>query len=1184
MKHLSKTTPGMAIAALALALASCIRDHGIDPDNGSGFKAGRGDGRIEFGIIHDAQSGAGETRTRATPTPGITPLYSEDMVLTTLVGSAPPDDPHGPTTRAAVTDIASIRKIGVFGYSHTAATGWSAAARPDYFFNRAVVLDASNEWVYDGVLKYWPEEVRSLSFFAYAPHSDIQDPSYVVTPGSASAQGAPQITYTVPPFIGDQRDILWSSKPNMTYATSNAGRVPFTFDHALMMVGFEARLDEADRGRGYTVDLDEITLSGILGKGTFDLETGTWSSLEGATSYSLRNVKDFPKGGLTLPTLDTDSAGATDFTFRSATSTGDWLMLLPQTLGAGAKLKVVYTLTDTYAKTTETKTAEFPLTGTPDWTAGRHISYQLTLSTHHIPGPLAAPGVIGYIRGTNILTIRGSKEYAGTAVAPDGIGLATGQPVEDQTVYVAYFKWGSLVALGSEGGNGDEFDRNDVITGPTESGYDLDNLRNNIIGTQTGVDAWGTDDAKTVPYRHGSDTNNGWKADYANGLGDPCDYWFGDRNGTDWRLPTGNPWYSEGASPFGTLNTNWPNTGGKSSGSEWIDQAEALSFNLPVQGAVGGDGSGGKDWSMFLGATGYRNPTTGEDTRPTDVGYYWSSTPGTSSGGRRLGLSITLVDATNYAATSFAFAARCVRQEPGPLAAPGVIGYIKGTNTLTIRGSKEYKDTPVVGPNGNALATGLPLEDQTVYTAYFKWGSLIALGSEGGDGDIFTRHDVIRGPAEYNLDNLKNNIIGNKIGAEAWGYPSIPYRDGADGLRGWIADPANGLGDPCDYYFGDGDGNELTGVSWKLPRSGGVTRGIGWYPEGGSPFGTVNAEAVLTTGPGAGARVVDKTSVTPNLPDLGIVGGKNGVEDWSMFVTAVGIRHSTDGSNILQHLNSYYWSSTSYAYYDGTTRVPALAVSADMIGGDHYTFRLSYGGPVRCVRKPPGVKAPKGVIGYFATGPNRNSLTLDGDKDLGGTTGETVYVAYFKWGSLVALSSQDTGPFNSGDIVNAYGFQGGGTNEIRAHVNAAGITAEAKWRAIPYGDLDGPDVSTSTPVWPANTPANIAAGRGDPCRHHFGGTWHTPTHAQNVAFFAPPYSWAPNSGTATDPGVGTFANGVKLPASGNRHNANIAYTTGRFWSSTPSSGTNGNSSAFNAVLTSNNNNPYDWAMAIRCVQ
>lgn len=83
--------------------------------------------------------------------------------------------------------------------------------------------------------------------------------------------------------------------------------------------------------------------------------------------------------------------------------------------------------------------------------------------------------------------------------------------------------------------------------------------------------------------------------------------------------------------------------------------------------------------------------------------------------------------------------------QPGVLAASGVIGYIKGTNQLTIRGSEEFAGSAVMengGAGPNALAAGLPLENETVYVAYFKFDSLVATRSEHYYWD-FELEDVV---------------------------------------------------------------------------------------------------------------------------------------------------------------------------------------------------------------------------------------------------------------------------------------------------------------------------------------------------------------------------------------------------------------------------------------------------------
>jgi hypothetical protein len=296
-------------------------------------------------------------------------------------------------------------------------------------------------------------------------------------------------------------------------------------------------------------------------------------------------------------------------------------------------------------------------------------------------GPHAAPGVIGYTVDRR-LTLRGSSAFAGTMVDPavsgdNGIGA-----LEDEEVYVALFKWGSLVALSSDmtdaqaDGN-NWFDADDIISVPAEynGAGSPDAARAQLqtaIGNKVNNEAWGSpvgytfEYANIIPYRDyvvSPFSAPDWNLDAAAGLGDPCAYYFGGSYGGDWHLPTGNPWYAEGGRPFTGYQTAplngdpWTLDGGTGAGASWIDRY-AITPELPVAGAVAGDGEGNRVWSMFLGATGTRAYDSGALDNTSDA-VYWSGTPGGNNGYEMVLNRQT--NGTNYrAGYSTASAIRCV--------------------------------------------------------------------------------------------------------------------------------------------------------------------------------------------------------------------------------------------------------------------------------------------------------------------------------------------------------------------------------------------------------------------------------------------------------------------------------------------------------------------------------------------
>jgi hypothetical protein len=281
----------------------------------------------------------------------------------------------------------------------------------------------------------------------------------------------------------------------------------------------------------------------------------------------------------------------------------------------------------------------------------------------------------------------------------------------------------------------------------------------------------------------------------------------------------------------------------------------------------------------------------------------------------------------------------------------------------------------------------------------------------------------------------------------------------------------------------------------------------------------------------------------------------------------------------------------------------------DPIVGLDAEIRLNSGGQTAILditqsKAVEGVRAKPGVIGYYANGANVGTLTLDGDD---GNNTDIVYTAYFKWGSLVATSGQNDGPFVAEDIVTAKGYGGGSltdvnaTNTLKAIVGE-GNTSQNKWNLVPYGD-NLADTSTAA-TWPATAPQ---VGWGDPCAHYFGGDWKTPAQQNNIDFVGRNsgnisgqdyngvvyYNLTENDGTPTSPNVGTFpaglAQGASLFAAGYRDATGAITsqgTAGRYWSSTPSNttpATNGYLLSVAATGYPSASASYANGNAVRCV-
>lgn len=825
-------------------------------------------------------------------------------------------------------------------------------------------------------------------------------------------------------------------------------------------------------------------------------------------------------------------------------------------------------------------------------------------------GYLAAPGVLGVGVETGKLTLGGSKEYKNSKVdfgAENEFG-----PIEDETVYSVYFRWGSMIATTSAGGHQSAFNTDHIVWAPA-----------GFRGTATEADALAAARAEfttfgSIPYRGWSqwvpDPND--PAALGDGMGDPCSY-LGD-----WSIPVG------GGENGGWNGGTFGNTNGQPLADYYVDWHE-VGPGLPA-GVVPKD----KDWRMFIPFAGDRHsdgrPYNGQYHNMNHYTNYWSSTPfpynsSQPDRGSILGFNTSSghLSVLQHGFNNVGNPIRCVRKpEPDPFhlhASPGVIGYYaEGPNAgkLTLQGSSAYKGTDVEAASAAQFG---PLSDYPVYVAYFKWGSLIALGSENRD-KAFSKDDIIYGPDGYDLENLKNTIIDDKTGAAAWGTKdnmTIPYRS-ADGWATWptnanAANVAAGLGDPCDYYFNMKE--EFRDGGWLLPTGGGESPSIGrghpWADNAGSPFGNVTfADWPLTNG----ANWVYRAEVTRGtFPNDGAVAGKGSEPDWSMFLPAAGGRDAFTGGFTSWSDGGAYWSS-AYKWI--------LDFNSDEVSSyNRYSTREEMGFPIRCVKEPEpeilAIHASPGVIGYYAEGPNKGKLTLQGSSAYKGTDVETasaaqfgplseyhVYVAYFKRGSLVPTNSvYSDKDFSAAEIVDWPGspdFIGNIKNTIGT---GKGQTA---WNAIQYRTSGGWNLDESR-------------GLGNACAYYFedfrGGGWILPTADPWGGNVGTPFGsqylggWPRNHGAkwiaraTVDPNLphdgGVAGNGAGiqnwsmfLPAAGARGGAGKIAAAwgveGRYWPSTTGTVDWGESMLYftRSYLGTYNafNSTPGAAFAIRCVR
>jgi hypothetical protein len=303
----------------------------------------------------------------------------------------------------------------------------------------------------------------------------------------------------------------------------------------------------------------------------------------------------------------------------------------------------------------------------------------------------------------------------------------------------------------------------------------------------------------------------------------------------------------------------------------------------------------------------------------------------------------------------------------GVLAPPGVIGYIRGTNTLTLKGSQEYSANDDIKKYAYDNFGGL--SDQTVYAAFFKFGSLIALSGDPTDNTSETAiesEDIVAAPSTADgyigLAALKTAVDNQTTAANRWAQ--IPVYQAADFDAGKTnvsaatyhnaVNIALGKGDPCMYYFG--------AEGWKLPK--------GNPYNGYSNFGAWQAASGDIP---AGA--------------FSVVTGEEG-----LFYPAAGVRLFNDNSNsgyvFFPGYLSGFWSSIASSDTKG--------YDLDFGNGDIYLFHeanYSMGENVRCIIPEPAISVSPATYNFSSASSSKEftvtvtdfagtpTITLSGDSD-----------------------------------------------------------------------------------------------------------------------------------------------------------------------------------------------------------
>ena len=207
----------------------------------------------------------------------------------------------------------------------------------------------------------WPDSTNGLSFYAYAPHSN--DNSMLQLAGGDKIAQSKQIQYEASSTdIVNQPDfVVANSKDNKLVSGKAQPSVNLTFSHALTAISFVAAKDILSG------TVKSVSFKNVKGNGIYNLETGSWTSVDTPMDFTLRLGTD--GNGVTVN-------GTSDIALTSGTQN---FMMIPQRFTSDDS-KVVMELEEADGTSYH---LEAPLK--TEWQAGHTVTYRLS-SSSLLPG------------------------------------------------------------------------------------------------------------------------------------------------------------------------------------------------------------------------------------------------------------------------------------------------------------------------------------------------------------------------------------------------------------------------------------------------------------------------------------------------------------------------------------------------------------------------------------------------------------------------------------------------------------------------------------------------------------------------------------------------------------------------------------------------------------------------------
>lgn len=201
-----------------------------------------------------------------------TPLEGDaqglELVETTVEGVNPVYIPAA--TRALVTDMSNFATINK-NFAIFATKEGSTAA--NYLYNEQVKVDGTMV----NPVKWKKSESSKLKFFAVHPAKDGSNPLVTTTSGTN-----PVVNYSPETDAKKHIDVLVANTEAFNYDDYISQKIPIRFSHATTAVYFKVGSDLS-----YNQKVKKIEIRNVLGSGTYDIATKTWTPSTTKKNFAL---------------------------------------------------------------------------------------------------------------------------------------------------------------------------------------------------------------------------------------------------------------------------------------------------------------------------------------------------------------------------------------------------------------------------------------------------------------------------------------------------------------------------------------------------------------------------------------------------------------------------------------------------------------------------------------------------------------------------------------------------------------------------------------------------------------------------------------------------------------------------------------------------------------------------------